>query len=53
MIGAFHIAFREDKFYASPNFEYYSLTNDKPETKSFETYTEKFMRLYPGYRVDA
>ena len=40
--------FREDTFYANDNFEFYSLTKEHGEER-YETFSEKFRRLYPGF----
>ena len=35
--------------YASKNFEFYSLNNDGPGKKDYETFSQKFNKLYSGY----
>lgn len=44
--------FREGKIYTE-NFEFYSLSKDGPGKEKFENMSEKFDRLYKGYRMNS
>ena len=46
--------YREDKFYASKDMLHFSLTgpDGTEERKMYETYSERFRRIYPGYMLD-
>ena len=46
--------YREDLYYADAGFLYWSLTgpDGSDERKTFETFSERFHRLYPGYMLD-
>lgn len=55
MISAFyHNLYREDLFYAEKAFEHLSLTgpDGSEERKTFEKFSDRFRRLYPGYILD-
>ena len=46
--------FREDRFYTDKQFSHYSMTgpDGTEERKTFEKFSEKFQRLFPGYLLD-
>ena len=46
--------YREDLFYADKEFIVYSLKgpDGTPEREDFETFSERFRRLYPGYELE-
>ena len=46
--------YREDRFYADKGFTCWSLTgpDGTEEKKTFETFSERFRRIYPGYCLD-
>ena len=46
--------YREDLFYADKQFTYWSLTgpDGTEERKTFEKFSERFRRIYPGYMLD-
>ena len=46
--------YREDLFYADKQFTYWSLTgpDGSEERKTFEKFSERFHRLFPGYMLD-
>jgi len=46
--------YREDLFYADKGFLYWSLTgpDGTEERKTFEKFSERFLRMYPGYQLD-
>ena len=46
--------YREDLFYADAEFTVWSLTgpDGSEERKTFETFSERFRRLYPGYELE-
>ena len=48
--------YREDLFYADKEFTVWSLTGPEtgdPAKKDFETFSQRFRRLFPGYQLDA
>jgi hypothetical protein len=50
--------YREDRIYASEMFDSWSMSKDGPLDKTgakkegFERFSERFLRLYPGYMLD-
>ena len=46
--------YREDLFYADKQFTYWSMEgpDGSEERKTFERFSERFFRLYPGYMLD-
>ena len=48
--------YREDLFYADKEFTVWSMTGPEtgdPAKKDFETYSQRFRRLFPGYKLDS
>ena len=54
MFAIINNMYREDLFYADAAFTFYSLTKDGPghDGSLFETFSERFIRLFPGYMLD-
>ena len=46
--------YREDLFYTDASFLFWSLTgpDGSDDRKTFETFSERFRRFYPGYMLD-
>ena len=44
--------YREDLFYADKKHTCWSMSNEGEGKEGFETFSERFRRLYPGYVLD-
>ena len=46
--------YRQDLYYADKGFLYWSLTgpDGSEEKKTYEKFSERFRRMYPGYMLD-
>jgi len=46
--------YREDAFYADKQFTFWSMAgpDGTEERKTYEKFSERFLRLYPGYMLD-
>ena len=44
--------YREDLFYADKLFTFWSTHLDGPNKEGYEKFSERFLRLYPGYMLD-
>ena len=45
--------YREDLFYADKNFVFWSTNNQGEGKAGFETFSQRFKRLFPGYYLDS
>ena len=44
--------YREDLFYADKTFLYWSMSNEGEGKEGYETFSERFRRLFAGYILD-
>ena len=53
MVAFIQNLYRENLFFANPNFRYWSLYPQSESHETYEKFDEKFKRLYVGYVLDS